>query len=100
MTVSGLNFGALDFTTSFFLSTAVCKTATWTSSTSAVCHTPSYSSTDRFLPVTVGAAVGTMVPGYTFDVASVSTGPLNIVLSGSQLLTVSGLNFGAWDFTS
>ena len=72
VTVSGLSFGMSDATPSVRVDSNACTTAAWTSATSSLCvntNGPSEVSSE----VTVGTAVGTRYPGFTFDGALLVT---------------------------
>jgi hypothetical protein len=86
------------------LSSAPCATSTWISTTAASCApTAMYDADpprDVTSYVTVGGVAGTAAGAFSFDASVVSSVQLNMPLSGSASLTVSGLNFGVGEQTA
>jgi hypothetical protein len=105
-TVSGLNFGVGEHTATAGLgmggagAVGSCSTSSWTSATSAVCHTVGISDNFGFVQLTVGSVAGTGRAVYSFDGAVVSEARPNAPFSGCASLTVSGLNFGVGEHTA
>ena len=110
ITVSGLNFGAADFTDSAAAASAACATSMWSSSTSVACRTAHIGAYPGFIEVTVAAMVGTgRAPWsidhgrdeiWSFDAPTLSVGWRNGPMTGGASLTVSGLNFGSGTATA
>ena len=108
VTVTGLNFGSSDFTASGAVQYNLCRTTSWSSSTSLVCLQPTCYAcflassnddvTQRYglsTQVTVAAIAGTAASIFSFDVPVAShLNPYNLASTSASLVTVTGLNFG------
>ena len=130
VTVSGLGFGSLDATPSSQLGLSNCLTATWASSTSVVCFLAPGEGPEKDSVATVSSVAGTRTRTFSYDCAAghfrfseaeyrinilsrshrlpiLCPAPVvsfladtNIVATASFSVTVSGVNFGALDFTA
>jgi hypothetical protein len=107
--VLGMQFGPVDFTPSAQLETLPCLTSAWSSSTTIQCTNAN--ELQRTLADKVGAKAlrvfisvaaipGTSSRVFTFDGPTLSAGFLNAPFSGRASVTVTGLNFGSYDFTA
>lgn len=101
VTISGLNFAAVDATATVSLR-ANCKTTSWTSMTTLSCMTGKVSAPAYLAEtVTITGHTGTFQSGlYSFDAPALSYHKnYNSCTSGGAILTVMGLNFGPVDYT-
>jgi hypothetical protein len=96
VTISGLNFYRLDRTaTASVAGSDACTSTTWSSSTTVACNFAAGEWSNAYNPAQVVAVTGTGPALFTFDAPVASIGATaNSVLSGSAVLTISGLNFG------
>ena len=109
VTISGLDFGSMDFTASTTIGSLngnAIMTTTWTSATTVSVQQSLTHGYDGVIQVTVSALVGTSgngLPGsvaLTFDAPVVSSIPApNVPISGGSFLTISGLDLGATNFS-
>ena len=100
VTVTGLNFGGVDFTSSSTVSMHSCSTAAWTSSTAVACLWHKHVRNEASVQVTIHAQVGTDAAAFTFDAPlGSSILPLNLPASTHYSVTVSGLNFGMQNYS-
>jgi hypothetical protein len=101
VTVGGLNFGHHAFTQTIALGEGPCWSSSWISTSSARCQTgPAYAD-PWLMQATVGAVVGTATyVSYTFDAPAISGVHTNAPHSGGASITVAGLNFGTFEFTT
>ena len=67
VTVTGLNFGYSEYTATAMLSSAVCMTSSWASTTTVVCLSSSVYQSGAPAALTVGSLVSTGLQGFTFD---------------------------------
>ena len=68
MTISGLNFGAIDPTASASLELSVqCSSASWTSATLVTCDAASYGGGRSGTTVTFAAVVGSLIGQFSYD---------------------------------
>ena len=94
----GLNFGTFDLTATATIRAADCRSTSWFSATSISCNTANLIAPT--VSVTVSRLPGTGATFFCYDAAVLSYSFLNIAPSGGSLLTVSGLNFGAYASTA
>jgi hypothetical protein len=106
LTVSGLNFGVADQTTTAGLDPegkgdlGVCFTSAWSSATTVACRSSPLGDLFGQVSVTVASVSGTGRPTFSFDSATASSMELNMPLSGYALVAVLGLNFGVGEHTA
>ena len=98
LSVMGLNFGTFDLTATATIRAADCRSTSWFSATSISCNTANLIAPT--VSVTVSRLPGTGATFFCYDAAVLSYSFLNIAPSGGSLLTVSGLNFGAYASTA
>ena len=67
MTVSGVNFGAVDLTASSSVGATPCQTLSWASASSVLCVTQVGDGTAVPLCATVTAVSGTRTASFSFD---------------------------------
>ena len=123
VSVTGMNFGQMDLTTTANLQSELCKTTSWSSTTVMRCHAlyndwtkwPMYKNTDARLTISdhrhfvypeqprgfvSDVFMGTAWLLFSFDSPTVSLlGAVNLAVSHNTLITVTGLNFGLLDYT-
>ena len=105
VTVTGLNFGLADYSSTSVLGQSSCYTASWTSSTSLECVSPAEMRfhegqvREDYLLVTVAAFAGTRGELFSFDGPIASNVLVNAPHSGFSSVTVQGLKFGMADHT-
>ena len=101
----------------------VCGSAAWTSATMVLCAPAAYGGSAVRTAVSVSAVVGTLTGQFSFDGAHaciaqhihhgeaflIGSAPLvsvssldnaNLAKTGGSTVTISGLGFGGWNFTS
>ena len=97
-TVSGLNFGAADYSSTAAFSSATCGTTAWSSKTSVLCKTRSVLNYPGFAELTVSAVTGT-AQCFSFDAPVSSQTVGNAPYTAHEHLSILGLNFGTIDYT-
>jgi len=97
VTILGLGFGTADPTLSTSIGSAMCRTTSWSSLTSALCMHDAASGVAFASTVTSQSLIGTLNSVFSFDspVVTSVTGQTNGPTSAGTTLTVSGINFGA-----
>lgn len=98
ISVTGLNFGSSELTTTLTVRSRDCLTTSWSSATWASCMTANLE-----LPtfaMTVNRLVGTGPRVFSYDAPILTTVVLNIASSGRSSVTVTGLNFGSIDLSA
>jgi len=100
LTISGMSYWASDITATVAVSQTVCRTTSWSSTTSATCSLAAGTGSSLPAAVTIFGSVGTLVSRFSFD-SPVVTGAFarNGAATGGAIVTVSGLNFGVSDAT-
>lgn len=101
VTITGLNFASIDKTATVRIR-AVCRTSSWTSSTTLSCQNYQVTSTDTSYAesVTVTGQAGTFASGlFSFDAPSLTFSSWNTPTSGGATLTLDGTNFAPVDYT-
>ena len=101
VTVMGLNFGFTDMTPSVSIARRTCETAVWVATTSLLCHSSAPVDDLTYATVTVHNIAATVQNQFSFDspvmsAASVDNNPRTGFV---PTVTVSGLNFGLYDFS-
>ena len=100
MSLIGLNFADVDVSNIATVANGACSTTSWHTSTTVTCLTPLAYVDTTVSTLTVGAVVGTALALFSFDGPVVSAIALNAVRSSGASVTVAGLHFGRFDFTS
>jgi len=97
VTMMGLNFGPEDFSMSVRVGLTSCQTSSWTSVTSAACHTPAGTGTQS-MQLSLSSVVGTGFMAFSYDAPAVSHAMItNNPTTGGGYLTLFGNNFGVSD---
>ena len=99
VTVTGLNFGFSDYTSTSVVSRGTCATTMWSSSTSVGCLTAALPGRDRHIEITIAGRVGTGLDIFSFDAPVLSQALSNVPHSGGASLTLVGLSFAYDDHT-
>ena len=102
LTLCGMNFGGVpDISMSIRLGSQSCRTATWTSASSALCRQDRASGAQvASLALSLSQIVGTAYLALTFDSAVVTFVHPPNTPNSAVLLTYAGLNFGSGIFSS
>jgi hypothetical protein len=100
VTVSGMNFAAVDTTISVFVGLTACATSSWNSATALQCYTPIGRDTVSMQVETLNTQIGTRMNIFTYDspVISALMRP-NAAQTGQTSITLVGANFGGADLT-
>jgi hypothetical protein len=100
MTILGLNFGFQNLEGTVFLSSGICATTSWISTTYLQCTAGLLPSPLNVITYVVGGGSihATMLNQWSFDAPALSYGVLNSPSSGCASVTVIGFNFGTADF--
>lgn len=103
LTLSGVNFGALDESMTVVVGTTQCTSVGWSSDSSVVCTTPTAGSASTrrrgaamAVTVTLGGASSSPLPAaFSHDApAVIGFGPTNGPAAGGATITISGGNLG------
>jgi len=100
LTISGLDFSTIDFTSSASIGQSLCATASWASSTSVSCYAPQGYGSALAITLTVANTVGTQASVFTYDSpVMTSVGTRNGPAKSGASLSIVGFNFGSSDAT-
>ena len=103
LSVTGTNFGSLDFSASARLGERPCESTVWRTITTILCtHGQPTDLSLEHAAVTINRVAATLARAFTFDspVLSHVLPMRNIAASGGGYVTVSGLGFGRIDFSA
>jgi len=100
LTLNGVNFGYLDFSSSAQIGATVCQCTQWVSDTAVSCLVPQGAGSFIQVSLTLSGVPGTQASVYSYDAPLVTRlDRLNSPASGGAQLTLYGFNFGFEDFT-
>ena len=99
ITIFGEHFGADDYFPQARIGGTACVTTIWESDSTITCTVSKGVGGNKPAIATVGVQVGTMESAFFFDPPSLTDVSPNFPASGSNDVTVSGLNFGTEDYT-
>ena len=101
LTMDGMHFAAADYTSSGFLSEALCVTSSWQSATSIKCMSPNIQVLPGFGEIQTAYITGTGVNVFHFDEPCITYVMVtNAGHTGGIAVSIVGLNFGYADYTS
>jgi hypothetical protein len=102
ISITGMNFGNQDYTTSAILGYTSCATTTWVSATRVNCKTTQGSGVNHNIELILAVHVGTGAGLFSYDAPVISQvgGSGNVAASSSEAVSITGTNFGAFDQSS